>query len=110
MTKCLKSELRLVFRNSVSWILLVSKRIKRHNTICGTVLSITYFCKRGSHGDCPGEWPMDFENGSTHDCSFDTRITKCSCQCHKEPENSTRQKRQYTANVSVNKLDLNPIE
>lgn len=85
MTKCLKSELRLVFRNSVSWILLVSKRIKRHNTICGTVLSITYFCKRGSHGDCPGEWPMDYENGSTHDCSFDTKITKCSCQCHKEP-------------------------
>lgn len=62
-----------------------SKRLKKPDIICGIELTVTYFCKRGSHGDCPGEWPMNYENGSTHDCTFDIMIAKCTCHCHKKP-------------------------
>ena len=108
MTKCLKSELRLVFRNSVSWILLVSKRIKRHNTICGTVLSITYFCKRGSHGDCPGPWIMKM--AVLMIALLILRLQNVVVSVTKNLRIRLDDKSQYTANVSVNMLDFNPIE
>jgi len=43
---------------------------------------LTFFCKRGRHSDCPGEWPMDYRGRYDHDCSFDIKITKCICNCH----------------------------
>jgi hypothetical protein len=52
-------------------------------TVCDIVVSLTFFCKRGNHKDCPGVWPMDYKDECTHDCSFDITISKCGCQCHK---------------------------
>ena len=43
---------------------------------------LTFFCKRGRHSDCPGEWPMDDRGRYDQDCSFDIKITKCICNCH----------------------------
>jgi hypothetical protein len=77
VTKCLQNELLLDYRNIAR-----PQKAKKTDTICCIDLTITYFCKRGSHGDCPGEWPVGYENGSTHDCTFDIIIAKCSCQCH----------------------------
>ena len=47
-------------------------------------LRLTFFCKRGTHVDCPGVWPMDYRDETTHDCSFDIIISKCDCKCHNE--------------------------
>jgi hypothetical protein len=66
-------------------IFLASKRLKKPDILCAIDLTVTYFCKRGSHGACPGEWPMNSENGSTRDCTFDIMIAECNCQCHKKP-------------------------
>jgi hypothetical protein len=45
-------------------------------------MTLTFFCKRGRHGQCPGEWPMDDQSVADHDCSFDIKMTKCICDCH----------------------------
>jgi len=43
---------------------------------------LTYFCKRGRHSDCPGEWPMGDPCDGNNDCSFDVSIRRCNCECH----------------------------
>jgi hypothetical protein len=45
---------------------------------------LTFFCKRDKHGDCPGEWPVGDACGPDHDCSFDMKMVKCSCECHEK--------------------------
>ena len=45
---------------------------------------LTFFCKRDRHSDCPGEWPVGESCNSDHDCSFDIRMTKCECDCHRK--------------------------
>ena len=50
--------------------------------MCIYYLNLTFFCKRGRHIDCPGEWPVDGGCGPTHDCSFDIKMAKCLCECH----------------------------
>ncbi len=47
----------------------------------------TFFCKRDRHNDCPGRWPINEECGLEEDCSFDLKMIKCDCGCHKENEN-----------------------
>jgi hypothetical protein len=42
----------------------------------------TFFCKRGRHLECPGEWPVSDPTGKVQDCSFDIKMVKCKCQCH----------------------------
>ena len=42
----------------------------------------TFFCKRGRHGECPGEWPVSDRIITIQDCSFDIKMVKCSCECH----------------------------
>ena len=44
---------------------------------------LTFFCKRGRHGDCPGQWPIDDRGRCDHDCSFDIKMIKCICDCHR---------------------------
>jgi hypothetical protein len=55
--------------------ILISPFLERHMTL-------TFFCKRGRHGECPGEWPVDDRGRHDHDCSFDIKMTKCICNCH----------------------------
>ena len=43
---------------------------------------ITYFCKKGKHPDCPGEWPIGDSDGND-DCSFNVIIKRCACECHR---------------------------
>ncbi len=43
---------------------------------------LTFFCKRERHTDCPGEWPVGESCGPNHDCSFDMRMMKGTCECH----------------------------
>jgi hypothetical protein len=43
---------------------------------------LTYFCKKGRHSDCPGEWPMGEPCVGIDDCSFDVIIKRCTCECH----------------------------
>jgi len=45
-------------------------------------MTLTFFCKRNRHAECPGEWPMGDSCGSDHDCSFDVKMSKCECSCH----------------------------
>jgi hypothetical protein len=45
-------------------------------------MTLTFFCKRNRHTECPGEWPMGDACGSDHDCSFDVKMSKCECSCH----------------------------
>jgi hypothetical protein len=45
-------------------------------------MTLTFFCKRGRHGECPGEWPVDDRGRHDHDCSFDIKMTTCICNCH----------------------------
>jgi hypothetical protein len=52
------------------------------NTLLREYMTLTFFCKRGRHGQCPGKWPMDDRGGDDHDCSFDIKMTKCICDCH----------------------------
>jgi len=52
-------------------------------------LDLTFFCKRGWHADCPGEWPVTDAYGPTHDCSFDIKMAKCLCECHSTIKQST---------------------
>ncbi len=47
---------------------------------------LTFFCKRGRHSDCPGEWPMDDRSRHDYDCSFDIKMIKCICNCHDKPD------------------------
>jgi len=44
---------------------------------------VTFFCKRDRHSDCPGEWPVGESCDPDHDCSFDIRMAKCECDCHR---------------------------
>jgi len=48
------------------------------------LMLVTFFCKRDRHSDCPGEWPVGESCNSDHDCSFDIRMTKCECDCHRK--------------------------
>jgi len=45
---------------------------------------LTFFCKRDKHGDCPGEWPVGEACGPDHDCSFDMKMVRCTCECHEK--------------------------
>lgn len=45
-------------------------------------MTLTFFCKRNRHTECPGEWPMGDSCGPDHDCSFDVKMSKCECSCH----------------------------
>jgi hypothetical protein len=47
------------------------------------VILVTYFCKKGRHLDCPGDWPMAEQCNGSNDCSFDVVVEKCNCECHK---------------------------
>ncbi|HJU79529.1 MAG TPA: hypothetical protein VJ599_08205 [Nitrososphaeraceae archaeon] len=51
-------------------------------TIMEYSMTLTFFCKRNRHTECPGEWPMGDSCGSDHDCSFDVKMSKCECSCH----------------------------
>jgi hypothetical protein len=46
------------------------------------LMKLTFFCKRGFHNKCPGDWPVADESLHDHDCSFDVRKTRCLCECH----------------------------
>jgi len=46
------------------------------------VMTVTFFCKRGRHQECPESWPVNDFSPGDHDCSFDVKLTKCLCECH----------------------------
>ena len=49
---------------------------------CSYLVHLTFFCKRGRHEDCPGQWPEESVSGINHDCSFDVKMLVCQCRCH----------------------------
>ena len=53
------------------------------------LLPITYFCKKGRHSDCPGEWPMEEPCNGNKDCSFDVALVRCKCECHQSGKDTS---------------------
>ena len=44
---------------------------------------ICWFCKKNRHSECMGEIPVasSTSDDGMHDCTFDTTMVKCKCEC-----------------------------
>jgi hypothetical protein len=54
------------------------KNLKLHHWASGCKVNITFFCKRGRHVECPGEWPVSDPTGTVQDCSFDIKMVNAN--------------------------------
>ena len=47
------------------------------------ISNICWFCKKGRHGECMKEIPINEKSEGPHECTFDTKFISCRCE-HKE--------------------------
>ena len=41
--------------------------------------SICWFCKKNRHDECMNMIPTNANSTGPHDCTFDTKLLKCTC-------------------------------
>tara|TARA_B110000196_G_scaffold307739_1_gene307701 strand:+ start:148 stop:324 length:177 start_codon:yes stop_codon:yes gene_type:complete len=52
-------------------------------SVSDEISDICWFCKKGRHGECMKEIPINAKTDGPHECTFDTKFVACKCD-HKE--------------------------